>query len=296
MEPLIEAVGIHKQFELGGGHRVRALKGVSIRINKGESVGLVGETGSGKTTLAKVLLGLTAPEKGVVGRAGKSLDAMSAAERKAFRRTYQMVFQQPLASLDAHFTVREILMEPLIVHRVGSSQRPSRVEAVLKAVGLLPEILEKTPSRLSGGQRQRVAIARGLVLDPAFLVLDEPVSALDLSVQAQVLHLLAGLRRERDLTYLLVSHDMGVVEFLCDRVVVMLHGVVVEEAPMRDLLDHPIHPYTRRLLAARLPSKPGADAGAGTEEFSIVPEWEAQPVLVESRPGHRTAPCVFPDA
>ncbi len=225
---------------------MHALKGVSLQVRKGESVGLVGETGSGKTTLAKALLGLTPLDGGEVRVGGRPIASMTRAERKGFRRSVQMVFQQPLASLDPDFTVREILQEPLVVHGFPAPEREERGRQALDAVGLLPETLSKLPGQLSGGQRQRVAIARGLVLGPACLVLDEPVSALDLSVQAQVLHLLDDLKRGRGLTFLLVSHDIGVVEFLCDRVAVMYHGVVVEEAPVRDLLDHPLHPRGRR--------------------------------------------------
>jgi ABC-type glutathione transport system ATPase component len=291
MEPLLEARGVLKTFAGGGDRKVHALKGVSLQVGTGESVGLVGETGSGKTTLAKALLGLTPVDGGEVRVRGLAIAAMTAAERKRFRRGVQMVFQQPLASLDPHFAVREILMEPLAVHGLPSAEREGRVRRTLESVGLLPEVLAKLPGQLSGGQRQRVAIARALVLEPACLVLDEPVSALDLSVQAQVLHLLAALRRERGLTYLLVSHDMGVVEFLCDRVAVMYHGVVVEEATVRGLLDGPLHPYTRRLLAARLPSSPPEAPVPAVEEEEPLPAWDRQPVLAEAGPGHRVAPA-----
>lgn len=290
MEPLIEASGALKTFSMGGGRRVHALKGVSLQVLQGESVGLVGETGSGKTTLAKALLGLTPLDGGEIRVGGRPLASLTPAERKGFRRSIQMVFQQPLASLDPDFTVREILEEPLVVHGYPAPEREERGRRALEAVGLLPEALAKLPGQLSGGQRQRVAIARGLVLEPACLVLDEPVSALDLSVQAQVLHLLADLKRDRGLTYLLVSHDIGVVEFLCDRVAVMYHGVVVEEAPVRDLLDHPLHPYTRRLLSARLPSAPREAPGPGEGEEPPLPVWDRQPVLTEVRLGHRVAP------
>ena len=290
MEPLLEAAGVLKEFITGGGHRVRALMGVSLQVREGESMGLVGETGSGKTTLAKAFLGLTPVDAGEVRVHGKALGRMTAVERKAFRRSFQMVFQQPLASLDPHFTVEEILREPLVVHGVPGAERAGRVHKALLAVGLLPEAMAKLPAQLSGGQRQRVAIARGLVLEPSCLVLDEPVSALDLSVQAQVLHLLADLKRGRGLTYLLVSHDLGVVEFLCDRVAVMFRGVIVEEAPVRVLLDRPLHPYTRRLIAARLPSAPG-EAPSDTEEEGLpVEQWDHQPPLVEADPGHFVAP------
>jgi peptide/nickel transport system ATP-binding protein len=260
-------------------------------VEAGESVAVVGETGSGKTTLAKALLGLAPVDAGTVRAGGRELGAMGAAERKAFRARHQMVFQQPIASLDPHFTVEEILREPLIVHRVPGPDHGPRVDRCLEAVGLPREVLGKVPSRLSGGQRQRVAIARGLVLGPAFMVLDEPVSALDLSVQAQVLHLLADLKRDRGLTYLLISHDLGVVEFLCERVAVMLHGVVVEEGPTAAVLGGARHPYTRRLLAARLPSAPGAEAGtAGTEAEPAPVFWDEQPPLKEVEPGHWAAP------
>jgi peptide/nickel transport system ATP-binding protein len=287
---MLEAEGIVKEFGAGG-RRVRALKGVSLCVREGESVGLVGETGSGKTTLAKVMMGLIRPEGGSVRARGTPLESLTAAGRRRFRREFQMVFQQPLASLDPNFTVEQTLAEPLAVHAFPGDERQGRIRRTLEAVGLLPEVLEKWPAQLSGGQRQRVAIARGLILDPALLVLDEPVSALDLSVQAQVLHLLAGLRRGRGLTYLLVAHDMGVVEFLCDRVAVMYHGVVLEEGPVGEVWRGPLHPYTRRLLEARLPLEPGRGVGEAAAEAPPLPVWDRQPPLEEVRPGHRVAPA-----
>jgi oligopeptide/dipeptide ABC transporter ATP-binding protein len=271
MFPLLESRDVHVTFTAQGRAPVRALAGVSLAVAAGESVGLVGETGSGKSTLGKVMLDLLAPDQGEIRVEGRPLRDLRGRELNTFRRRFQIVFQQPLASLNPHFSVGEILNEPLAVHRIPARERPARIARTLEHVNLLPEVLSKRPRQLSGGQRQRVAIARSLLLEPSFIVLDEPVSALDLSVQAQILTLLKELQLSLRLTYLLISHDMDVVAYLCPRVAVMYMGRIVELGPAEALFTSPFHPYAQRLISAKLPDRPtvgGRDAG---EEERISP-------------------------
>jgi len=267
MTPLIEARSVYKTFAGRGAFPARALQGVSLSLTAGESTGLVGETGSGKSTLGKVMLGLLAPDHGDVLAGGRPLSALHGRELADFRRRFQMVFQQTQGSLNPYFSVEEILREPLAVHRIPSAEHARRVGEALASVHLLPEILSKKPRQLSGGQRQRLAIARSLILQPSMVVLDEPVSGLDLSVQAQLLEMLAGLQECMRLTYLLISHDLDVVARLCARIAVLVAGRIVESGPAGDVLSAPLHPYTKRLLAARLPDAPrdGEEGNAESE-------------------------------
>lgn len=270
--PLIEARQVFLTFKSQGRAPVRALAGVSLAVTAGESVGLVGETGSGKSTLGKAMLNLLAPDRGEVRTEGRPLLDLRGRDLDTFRRRFQIVFQQPLASLNPHFSVERILNEPLAIHRIPAGERPERITRSLEHVNLLPEILPKRPRQLSGGQRQRVAIARSLLLEPSFLVLDEPVSALDLSVQAQILTLLKELQCSLRLTYLLISHDMDVVAYLCPRVAVMYAGRIVELGPQEALFSSPFHPYTQRLMSAKLPDRPMAGGRDAGEEERISPQ------------------------
>lgn len=228
-----------------------AVNDVSLAILPREVVALVGESGSGKTTFGRSLLGLVRPSSGSVWYGGKDISRLDDAAMRPLRRRLQFMFQDPYASLDPRMTVGSIVGEGLRIHGVGTrAQRAERVANVLDEVGLAPEHANRFAHELSGGQRQRVGIARALALDPEFVVADEPVSSLDVSVQAQIIALLDGMRRRRSIAMLFVTHNLGVVRALSDRVAVMYLGRIVEIAPTDDLFDRPAHPYTRSLLAS----------------------------------------------
>jgi peptide/nickel transport system ATP-binding protein len=243
--PMVDVKDLRVEFHTSR-HHVLALKGVSFSIAPGESFGLVGESGSGKTTVLRAIAGLNPDWSGAIAIAGKPL---SQHPDKEMRRAIQMVFQDPYGSLHPKHTVDRILSEPLIVHGIGDIE--NRVEQTLKQVQLGPEFRFRYPHQLSGGQRQRVAIARALILRPKLLLLDEPTSALDVSIQAEVLNLLAALRKEFDLTYILVSHDLAVVAQLCHKLAIMRGGEIVEVADSKMLAEGRVqHPYSRQLLVA----------------------------------------------
>jgi oligopeptide/dipeptide ABC transporter ATP-binding protein len=253
--PLVAANAVGKQFAPQGWlrrHRpVQAVADVTISLTPGEAVGLVGESGSGKTTVGRLLLGLLAPTAGQVTFDGADLARADRTGLRRLRRRMQIVFQDPSSSLDPRRRVGAQIGDGLAIHRLASrAQRNERVHALLREVGLSPEHAERYPHEFSGGQRQRIGIARALATGPDFLVADEPVSALDVSVQAQVLALLADLRMRRHLTLLFISHDLPVVRHLCGRVVVMYLGRVMEEGPTAEVFARPRHPYTRALLSA----------------------------------------------
>jgi len=254
---MLEAEGIVKEFGAGG-RRVRALKGVSLCVREGESVGLVGETGSGKTTLAKVMMGLIRPEGGSVRARGTPLESLTAAGRRRFRREFQMVFQQPLASLDPNFTVEQTLAEPLAVHAFPGDERQGRIRRTLEAVGLLPEVLEKWPAQLSGGQRQRVAIARGLVRDPQVFLFDEPLSNLDAQLRTQTRAEIKKLQQQLATTAVYVTHDRTEAMTLGDRIAVMKDGRLQQ-------VDEPLAMYHKpaTLFVANFIGTPGINQFRG---------------------------------
>ncbi len=230
---------------------VHAVDGVSFTVGAGETLGLVGETGSGKTTVGRILVRLQEPDSGQVLFGGQDLLALKGKDLRQRRRQFQIVFQDPMGSLNPRMRVGDIVAEPLVIHELGTPrERKDRAAALLDRVGLSASAADKYPHEFSGGQRQRIGIARALALDPKFIVLDEPVSALDVSVQAQVVNLLQDLQEERGLAYLFIAHGLQVVAHVSGRVAVMYLGRIVELGPTEDVFKRPLHPYTRALLAS----------------------------------------------
>ncbi|MBA3246776.1 MAG: ABC transporter ATP-binding protein [Pyrinomonadaceae bacterium] len=251
-QELVRVRGLFKHFPVAGSDDVvRAVDGVTFEIFKGETLGLVGESGCGKSTVGRCLLRLIEPTRGEVYFEDEDVLAMSGSELRALRREMQIIFQDPYASLNPRLKVSDIIGEPLKIHGLGNkAERRARVAELLSKVGLDPDYMNRYPHEFSGGQRQRLGIARALALNPKLIVADEPVSALDVSVQAQVINLLEDLQKEFKLTYLFISHGLAVVEHISDRVAVMYLGRIVEIASTAKLYANPLHPYTRALLSA----------------------------------------------
>jgi oligopeptide transport system ATP-binding protein len=258
MPVLLEVRDLVKEFEVSAGlfgrarGVVRAVAGVSFSIQRGETLGLVGESGCGKTTTGRCVLQLERPTRGSIMFEGRELTTLDARELRDVRRRMQVIFQDPYSSLNPRMTVGDMVEEPLAVHGIvpGATERALRVRRLLSQVGLLPQHARRYPHQLSGGQRQRVGIARALAMEPTLIICDEPVSALDVSIQAQIINLLEDLQAELQLTYLFIAHDLAVVRHISDRVAVMYLGRIVELADRKALYDEPLHPYTRALLSA----------------------------------------------
>ncbi len=316
---LLEVAGLRKWFPLGSGpfarlgETLKAVDDVSFRMRAGEVLGLVGESGSGKTTLGRTVLRLTEPSGGSIRFAGREITHLSRRALRPIRQKMQLVFQDPFASLNPRMTIGRILAAPLIIHRpeLSGREREARVAEALALVGLSPGHAARYPHEFSGGQRQRVGIARALMLRPDFLVADEPVSALDVSIQAQVVNLLLELRERLGLAMLFITHDLAVVAHISDRIAVMYLGRLVELAPAAALFGTPRHPYTEALLAAApvpdparrgarillqgdLPSPTDPPSGCAFRSrcrYAQAACAEAVPMLREVRPGHFSA-CI----
>src|SRR6266566_3112884 len=270
--PLLDVKGLAQRYTLPResvfkpAAQVHALDGVTVQLMAGRSLGVVGESGSGKSTFARLVMALERPSSGSVSLMGRDLNRMPADELRHARRDFQMVFQDPYGSLDPRQSIARIVAEPLTaLGRIDRSALRQRVATVLRQVGLRDADMDKFPHEFSGGQRQRIAIARALITQPKLIVADEPVSALDVSVQAQVLNLLEDLQDEFGLSYVLISHDLAVVEYLCDEIAVIYLGRIVEQGTPEDLLNHCAHPYTRALLEAVPRARPGRQRRRGTQ-------------------------------
>lgn len=256
-EPLLKVENLKKHFPITGGilgrpiSSVKAVDGVSFTVNKGETLGIVGESGCGKSTTGRMLMRLIDPSEGKVTFEDRELTSLSNSDMRKIRREMQMVFQDPFASLNPRHTVEKILEEPLKVHGMGSAkERKERVHELLNIVGLSSYHAKRYPHQFSGGQRQRIGIARALMTKPKLIIADEPVSALDVSIQSQVLNLMQDLQKEFGLTYIFIAHDLGVVRHISDRVGVMYLGKMVELSDSENLYEKPLHPYTQALLSA----------------------------------------------
>jgi len=316
--PLVTAEGVSRSFRTGGGllsrrREIKAVREVDLTVGRGEAVGVVGESGCGKSTLGRMLLHLLPPTSGRVFFEGQALEDLTPAARRTLRARMQMIFQDPYGSLDPRRRAGEQIADGIVIHRLGDrAAARSRATDLLRRVGLDPTHADRLPHEFSGGQRQRIAIARALATEPEFIVADEPVSALDVSVQAQIIALLAELRSAFGLALLFISHDLHVVRHLCERVVVMYLGRVVEEGTAADVFRAPAHPYTRALIAAtpsirartrktalsgELPSPAAPPSGCVFRTrcpHAIAACAETVPPLRELAPGRRVA-CIRDD-
>ncbi len=252
-EQLVKIDGLKVYFSRGSKERVKAVDDVSFTIYKGETLGLVGESGSGKTTIGRTLLKLNQATDGMILYEGQDITKIQKSkELKNFRKKAQMIFQDPYASLNSRMKVRDIIAEGIDIHKLAKTkqERSEMVDDLLTLVGLQVEHANRYPHEFSGGQRQRIGIARALALNPEFIVCDEPISALDVSIQAQIVNLLQRLQKEKGLTYLFIAHDLSMVKYISDRIAVMYHGKIVEIGPSDAVYYHPLHPYTKSLLSA----------------------------------------------
>jgi oligopeptide transport system ATP-binding protein len=294
-EPIVEVENLVKHFPITSGiiiqrqvGAVKAVDGVSFQIKPGETLGLVGESGSGKSTTGRTLLQLYRPTAGSVKFMGQELTTMKGDDLRRMRREMQIIFQDPFASLNPRMTVGNIVSEPLQIHNIYSrKERQEYVESLLERVGLNPFYINRYPHEFSGGQRQRIGIARALALNPKFIVADEPISALDVSIQAQVVNLMQDLQRELGLTYLFIAHDLSMIRHICRRVAVMYKGKIVELGDTDDIYEHPAHPYTKVLLSAVPIPDPAIEKDR--QRLMMDPNFdygEEDPTMKEISPGH----------
>ena len=246
--PILSVRNLNASFRVKG-KNFHVIRNISFDIYPGETIGLVGESGCGKTTLGKILLGLVSYDSGTIEYKDENLSKMSHLQLTQLRKECQMIFQDPYGSVNPRMTIEEIIAEPLIIHKMANKQeRKEKVKKLLELVGLDSSFIQRYPHELSGGQRQRVVIARALALEPKFIICDEPIAALDVSIQAQIINLLRDLQKKLGLTYLFISHDLAVVKYLATRTMVMYSGEIVESAESKMLYKHPLHPYTQALL------------------------------------------------
>jgi peptide/nickel transport system ATP-binding protein len=294
-QPLVEIKDLKKYFPVPHKQVVRAVDGVSFTINRGETLGLVGESGCGKTTVGRCILRLIEPTSGEIRFDGRDLLKLDRGEMRSLRRRMQIIFQDPYSSLNPRMKVGSIIAEPLEIHRAGDRrERKDRVAELLRVVGLDPDYANRYPHQFSGGQRQRIGIARALALNPDFIVADEPVSALDVSVQAQVVNLMQDLQERFGLTYLFISHGLAVVKHISTRVGVMYLGKLVELAPAQEIYANPLHPYTQALLRAIPIPDPDAKRRAAQRLGGDVPNPIAPPsgCRFHTRCPHAMEKCV----
>lgn len=302
MSQLVEIDHLCKHYPLGKRlfHRsdvVRAVEDVTLRISAGQNLGLVGESGCGKSTLGRAVLRLTEPTSGQIRLDGVDVTALTGRELVAFRRHAQMIFQDPYGSLNPRMTVRQTLTEPLRIHGLCKDHvaEQQRIVELVGQVGLPEASLDRYPHEFSGGQRQRIVIARALAVDPKLVVADEPVSALDVSIQAQIVNLLRDVQEKKGLTYLFISHDLKVVQHLCDQVAVMYLGRIVEQAATKTLFDRPLHPYTQALIAA-IPRPPDAPSLADVSLSGTMTHYRPRALLLGGDPPSLLSPptgCAF---
>ncbi|MEM8855070.1 MAG: ABC transporter ATP-binding protein [Pseudomonadota bacterium] len=311
-DPILSVNNLVMHFGTGRG-KVHAVNDVTFAIRPAEIVGMVGESGSGKSTIGRLCLSLLTPTAGTVQVDGQDLAALKARELRRLRATMQIVFQDPWSALNPRMSVGRQIGEPLVLHtNLSTTERREKVRALAERVRLPAEFLTRTPHELSGGQLQRVCIAKALATDPKLIVLDEPTSSLDLSVRAGILDLLAGLRDELGVAMLFISHDLGTVKLISDRIIVLYLGTVVEEGPAREVFDNPVHPYTQALMSAHLPPDPTAPLARHVLEgevpspinlppgcrfssrcpLAIAPCRAALPALTEAGPGNHHAACI----
>ncbi len=240
-----------KKGLFGSNQYLKAVDDISLEINKGETLGIVGESGCGKSTLGRTIMNIYQPTSGSIFYEGKDITKLSSSNRKPYKKSMQMIFQDPYASLNPRFTVGDIIEEPMIIHKLyDKHERREKVQELLQIVGLKPDHIRRYPHEFSGGQRQRIGIARTLALNPQFIVCDEPISALDVSIQAQVINLLEKIQEERKISYLFIAHDLGMVKHISQRIGVMYLGHMVEYGMVGEIYENPLHPYTKALLSA----------------------------------------------
>lgn len=286
---LVELKNVSLTFNKGKSNEVKAINNVSFDIYEGEVFGLVGESGSGKTTVGRAILKLYDIDGGEIDFSGKTISNLKGRELKEFRKDAQMIFQDPQASLNGRMKIRDIVAEGLDIHKLAASkaEREKRVEELLDLVGLNKDHLTRYPHEFSGGQRQRIGIARALAVEPKFIIADEPISALDVSIQAQVVNLMQELQREQGLTYLFIAHDLSMVKYISDRIGVMHWGKLLEVGTSDDVYNHPIHPYTKSLLSAIPEPDPEIERTRVHQIYDPTAELDGQErEMHEIQPGH----------